>query len=341
MNIIEDTVVDRASWNLFVIENFPPIGAFLQSYEWGTFQEKLGRGIQRMAVQEDGRTVSLFTMVKHKIPIGLSYVYSPRGPVVSNSKRTEDVITAIRDWSSNNLTKSAFLRLEPPVETLEKMEGLIAPKHYLQPRFNHAVRIQDEDEMLMSFHPSTRSNIRRAPKRGVTVERKDNITESELSIFFNMINDTKKRNSGKNAYPGKMYFESLLTTVPSVGEKPDPTQLTLRTYFGYQNGEPAAMHIVLFFAKTATYLFGATMTDKLGSKISTYLHFEGMKDARKFGMEYYDIGGVDSKRWPSLSAFKRQFRGVEFEYVGNIDVPIRKSLYYIYETTRFVRLMLN
>lgn len=62
-----------------------------------------------------------------------------------------------------------------------------------------------------------------------------------------------------------------------------------------------------------------------------------MQEAKGIGMRYYDLGGVDDQIWPSLTDFKRQFRGEEIEYIGNIDIPIQPELYYVYNFFRKAR----
>ena len=55
-----------------------------------------------------------------------------------------------------------------------------------------------------------------------------------------------------------------------------------------------------------------------------------MKEAKWRGYEYYDLGGIDDSRWPSLTNFKRQFRGEETSYIGNIDIPFNRVSYGAY-----------
>ena len=55
-----------------------------------------------------------------------------------------------------------------------------------------------------------------------------------------------------------------------------------------------------------------------------------MIEAKRRGCRYYDLGGIDQQKWPSLTAYKRQFRGKELSYVGNVTLPFRKLLYHAY-----------
>lgn len=319
-------------WNGFVFRHYPPVGGFMQSWEWGQFQEKLGRSVERYFVIDGSEPIAAFTLIKHALPFGMRYGYAARGPVVADSHQDKfaQVCEAIRTWALKEMPDLIFLRLEPPIE--EAPAGLAArdfkvPSYYVQPRYNLTIPLeQTEDEVLMSMHPSTRSNVRRSEKRGVTVDIRTNILKDEYEHFKEMMKDTIQRNSGTNAYPSDAYFDALFAVLSGTD--------ALGTFYGYQNGEPAATHFVLFFGNTATYLYGAAYTKHLSSKVTTYLHWSAMKEAKRRGMKYYDLGGIDDKRWPKLTEFKRQFRGKEFTYMGNIDIPLKPFAYRLYNLMR-------
>jgi vancomycin resistance protein VanK len=266
----------------------------------------------------------------------------PRGPLIAADFAKEEtlphVLAAIAQWAREQLQDLVFVRMEPPLPALAGKigaGGLKIPPYYVQPRFNLVVPLDvSEEKIVGSFHSSTRSNIRRAENRGVTAVFKNRIEKSELEEFFAMVENTIRRNGGKNAYPGSGYFKSFFQTVPMAGEKHDPKKLSVGMFSGYQNGAPAAIHFVVFFGDTATYLYGASYTDRLSSKVSTYLHWAAMREAKARGLKYYDLGGIDDARWPTLTNFKRQFKGQEFAYIGNLDVPIRPLLYRSYNLFR-------
>ncbi|MBI2055724.1 MAG: peptidoglycan bridge formation glycyltransferase FemA/FemB family protein [Candidatus Sungbacteria bacterium] len=339
------TVESRDAWNRFLGENYPPIGAFMQTWEWGAFQESLGRKVGRFFLTDGGENAAAaFTLVRHSLPLGLSYGYVPRGPVMkkhdAEGEASLGLLKTIRAWARENFPRFVFLRLEPPLfSSVAELgdHGFHIPPYYVQPRHNLAVALdKTEDEIVQGFHPSTRSNIRRAERRGVTVEMK-RMSEDDYNQFFLMARDTTLRNSGKNTYPSPDYFRSLVKTIPPLTEIYNPEQLSLGIFYGYQYGQPAAAHFVLFFGKTATYLYGASFSDRLRSKVSTYLHWAAMREAKRRGLEYYDIGGIDEARWPTLTAFKRQFRGNEFHYIGNVDIPLRPAVYHVYNLFRKFR----
>ena len=328
---------EKQMWNRFVREHYPPVGAFMQTWEWGAFQEALGRRTERYFLKKGGEPRAAVALVHHPLPLGLSYAYAPRGPVISrdaSDAEHAEIFGAIRRWAPERFPRSGFVRLEPPVPRLAdavRKSGFVAPPYYVQPRFNLAVPLDlREEEIIAGFHPSTRSNIRRASRRGVEIEMKSALSGSDLEQFFAMAKDTIRRNSGKNAYPTPAYFRSFFETIPIAGSRDEAENLSVGVFSGYRNADPAGIHFVLFFGNTATYLYGASYRNHLNSKVTTSLHWAAMREAKQRGMEYYDIGGIDEAIWPTLTDFKRQFRGKEFCYVGNMDMPVRPLLYRLY-----------
>lgn len=346
MEIQRVTRENRKTWNRFIQQHYPPVGAFMQTWEWGVFQEKLGREVERYFVVDDTAPIAAFMLVRHPLPLHFSYGYMPRGPVIATHAARGngplEIFEFVHNWiKRENLPGMVFVRMEPPLESLKSdllSRGFTIPSYYIQPRYNHTILLDgSEDDILKSFHPSTRSNIRRAENRGVTVELKNDAAEAGWNTFFSMAEATMRRNSGKNVYPQRPYFNALTATVPSITKGHDPAQLSLGTFCAYEYGRPAATNFVLFFGDTATYLYGAANSNALRSKAATYLHWAAMQEARKRGLKYYDLGGIDEARWPTLTNFKRQFRGKEFSYMGNIDIPVRPILYRLYNLARRIR----
>jgi len=338
LTIVPAEESERSAWNRFVAKNHPPIGAFLESWEWGTFQKTLGWGTKRYVVLEGGRTVAVFGMMHYGLPFGFSHGYSPRGPVIAKEEVSEEalhfeILQAIQKWAQGQTDAVIFLRLEPSLPAISKdaeKYGFHRPSYYIQPRYNTAVNLlPSEEKILARFHPSTRSNINRAIRRGVTVVMKRTMTSDDYETFFAMIKSTVKRNGGKNVYPDEHYLRTFIETMPILHEDSvyDPTAPALGIFWALQDGKPAAAHIIVFFANTATYLFGASFAERLSSKAETLLHWSAMREAKRHGMRYYDLGGIDERIWPSLTAFKRQFGGEEFHYVGDVDIPLHPLWY--------------
>jgi O-antigen/teichoic acid export membrane protein/lipid II:glycine glycyltransferase (peptidoglycan interpeptide bridge formation enzyme)/uncharacterized membrane protein (UPF0127 family) len=360
-------IIDRHIWDNFVKCNHPPAGAFLETWEWGEFQKALGHRMERYVIVEyeygykhehererehehehineyshsKTKLVAVFTFACYNLPLKRSYGYLPRGPVILKEYAAEEmehfeIMLAVKDWARRYMRELAFIRMEPSLQHVSPdmaWHGFRIPSYYIQPPYNAVVPLErSETEILARFHPTTRSNIKRAERRGVTCEIKTMFNDEEFSHFFAMIKSTVGRNHGKNAYPSEHYLRTFLATIANATITDSHPELVV--FWGMQDGQPAATHIVIFFGDTAMYLFGASYAHRLNSKVETYLHWSAMREAKRRGMRWYDIGGIDEHIWPSLTSFKRQFGGEELRYVGNIDIPLQPALYYSYNFLR-------
>ena len=69
-------------------------GSFLQSWEWGQFQQSFGRSCRRLKIPSFAKAsadkkdirfendAGQALVIKYDLPLGRSYLYCPRGPVI-------------------------------------------------------------------------------------------------------------------------------------------------------------------------------------------------------------------------------------------------------------------
>lgn len=344
MDIVGVGGSEKSKWNSFICANFPPVGAFLQSWEWGEFKKRLGTKSERFAVKEGDRLLAVAAFEKHAAPFGVSYIYAPRGPVIAkdilgDAKKISILFCSFESHFKARFPGFSFARLEPPLEE----EPLVffkapfyLPRYYIQPRYNETVDLTpSEQDIIAGFSRDMRQDIRAAEKRGIRVLVLENLDKEHYEAFQRMQKDTSGR-AGKNVYPSHGYFDALFSTlVPLSGAKADTP--SIGAFFAFADGAPVACHIVVFFGATATYLYGASYSGKESSKSTSYLHWSAMREAKKHGFNWYDLGGIDPARWPTLTYFKRQFNGREFRYIGNADMVFKPAVYKIYNFLRRLR----
>lgn len=344
MKIINVSAEEKEKWNYFVTEHFPPVGAFLQSFEWGEFKATLNLKIERYALVEKGRWLACFQLEIHTLPFGLQYAYAPRGPLfrkdISTDGEVNTLFTFIASYIQEKYRSYIFVRFEPPyhhVLDCYKVKPFKVLSYYLQPKYNQIIGAETtEEELLKKMSRDIKHDIRAAERIGVVVEMKSSLDQNEKLAFEVMKSDTKKR-SGKNIFPSDLYFTNLINTFGgyklSNNKKP-----SLRFFVANKDGTPVAIYVAIFFAHTATYLYGASYSGTVSSRAPAYLHFRAITGSHKEGFQYYDLGGVDKALWPGLTYFKQQYGGETFEYIGTIDIVIRPILYRVYA---FIKMMLS
>jgi lipid II:glycine glycyltransferase (peptidoglycan interpeptide bridge formation enzyme) len=340
-------VNDLEIWNEFVVQHKPV--QFLQSFEWAEFQQILARKIFRL---KGGWGQSL--VVKYQLPLGKSYFYSPRGPLLSNWDKEiiaefqkqikelairEKVIffrfelpTLLKFWSEgeqNFLTKWS-------IPTSEAMSGLSLRRIAdVQPSKTIILDLsKSETEIISAMHPKTRYNIRLAERRGIKIREGK---PEEIEIFLNLLSKTAKRDNFRS-HPDN-YYRQLVKTGSNfiklfLAEHHGSAPLTARN-------KVLAANLIVFFADTVTYLHGASDDEFKNFMAPHLLQWEVIRQAKHNGYRFYDFWGIDEKKWPGVTRFKMGFvnaddpersrrSGQVIEYPGTFDLVFDKFWYQLY-----------
>lgn len=335
---------DKIRWNDFVLNNK---GSFLQAFEWGEIQEKMGRDVWRMwivdeKVDED-QPIFATQIIKHDLPfIKKSYLYSPHGPVycrgiiekinniygnfVSQKKKYfNEFLDAVRDLCKKE--NAIFFKMEPLLKSeLHKNylaeTALKKSDKEIQPSETIILDLQkSEKELLAEMKPKTRYNINLAQKHGVeTVKVQD---DTQLDKFFNLMKETAKRD--EFSAHSKEHYKKLL------GVNGDNFKNEL--YLAVWDNKILAAAIVNFFNGRATYLHGASSSENRNMMAPYLLHWEIIKDAKNAGYKEYDLWGI-SEKWPGVTKFKQGFGGTEKKYLGAYDLVVDRFWYLIYSFAR-------
>jgi len=187
-----------------------------------------------------------------------------------------------------------------------------------------------EEELLSSMRKTTRYEIKKAMSQNIIIERTTN--EDEIKKFYDLQIKVSKK---KNFVPFSYKF--LLEQFKSFSKDNQVLLMTAK-----MNKDVLAQAFVIFYGSEAVYHYGATT--EAGHKYpgAYLLQWEAIKEARKRGMQRYNLWGVapeinKNHRFYSLSVFKRGFGGEEVEYLHAQDLIIDKKRYiinYLIESVR-------
>lgn len=313
--------MDKQSWNKLVIENLPPFGGFLQSYEWGEFQQSIGREVTRFLYSENNETI-IAQSIRHNLPFGQQYEYIPKGPLGNYSTNT--YLKILRE----NYQNAIFLRLEPSSpDSLAKVKEV-------QPAVTTIVDLtKTEEDILGSMKSKTRYNVRLSSKKGVTYKIHDNL--SALEDFWRLMKQTSVRDHFRS-HP-KTYYEALLKSIGSAGD--------MKAFIATAHYEDRILsaNILIDFANTRTYLHGATSNLHRNVMAQYGLHFYLMQDAKKQGLQKFDFWGIappDANKkhpWFGITRYKLGYGGDIIKMPGTYDF-VRKHIYYgVYSSARKIR----
>jgi len=325
---------NKNDWNKFVIEQN---GLFLQSFEWGEFQESLGRKVWRINI-DDGIIGAVY---QHNLPFKKSFLYCPRGPVfVSHQMLVADCkelfqkfLDKIKEIAERE--NAIFFRIEPEIQIgknllqftdydLRKLSFDVQPSRTLILDLG-----KSEDELLAEMHSKTRYNIRLAEKKEVAVQNLQ--SNLKLQNFFDKFYDLLKETAQRNRYKifSKEHYQKLLGI--------SNEQFSAEIFFAKYKDSILAANMVIFFGNRAIYLHGGSSNRHRNLMAPHLLQWEQIKEAKRRGFKEYDFWGIDKKKWPGVTRFKKGFGGKELEYIGAHDLIFRPLWYFIYRVAKSIR----
>jgi GNAT acetyltransferase-like protein len=300
---------DAAAWDeeLAQLESVPSL---LQTWAWGEVQSHAGWKVERLRLPGGGRASVLLRRTA-----GRWWGYVPRGPIPPAAA------AELRDWARQ--TGLARLRVEPDAPPAAAAElgrlGFRARPDASpqQPRHSSIVPLQaDEDELLGSFKPKTRYNIRLALKRGVQVDR-----THDAEQLVSQTEATEARQGIR--LPRGEYYRRLLELLPWA-----------HVYVARHEGEALAAILVARHAGRAYYLFGGSSGKRRELMPMYAAQWQAMREAAADGLHEYDLWGVPPPEepdhpWHGLMQFKAGFNGEAVEYCGPWESDLRASAVWI------------
>ena len=337
LNVYRDSmyikdIQDQKTWDTFVSQNGPRSGRFLQMWDWGAFQQSVGRKVMRVGFVEEEELVAVAQCILFSLPVGKRYLYCPRGPILESEfvQPASDLDEGFELLKKRE--RVAFIRFEPSFE----------PSVFLRPKPVHATihlhpthtlllnLSPSQEELFANFHQKTRYNIRLAQRHGVQIHCSSD--PKALVSVWPLFEQTAKR--GKFQLHEQAYYAHMLETLSK--EKNVHAFLTIASY----QDQPVAATMSIDCAGTRTYLHGAS-SDSFRHIMAPYLlHWQLIEAARAHAMDWYDWWGImpedatPDHEWSGITRFKKGFGGELVIYPGTYDYVFNPFGYKIYKMLR-------
>jgi len=342
---IDHNYKNKDNWNNFIRKNVKP-ASFLQSWDWGCFNtDELGNNISRVALIENNDLVMAGMTIEKDLPFGRSFLYCPRGLVWAKEYmeiRAQAYGDIMKDLTINYKDK-VFLRVCPPYEYKDYLEGFVKRLNFIRPKILIKTKEPDstwvldldkeEKEIMSGMHHKTRYNIRLADKRGVNVRQsnKDSLNR-DIGIFWDLIQETVSRDKIKSY--SRYYYDKFIKYFFD-----DDKDMMIRLYIAEFENEPLAAAVVVYFGNTATYLYGASSSSKRNLMPNYLLQWHAIRQARKAGMTLYDFWGISDmdRFWSGITRFKKGFGGRMIRFLGSWDYVLEDEWYCIFRLLKMVR----
>lgn len=303
---------------------------FLQSWQWGEFQKQVSGAVWRIGVEGDKRLIASAKLVKKRLPMGRSYFYCGRGPIIAENLPAGLNAENILSFLFNQIAKIAksegamFLRFEPDFNfDRSAFDFQIFKTIDVQPSETLVLDLdKPESELLNNMRQKTRYNIRLAEKKGIKIVEAG---IERFEEFWRILSDTSERDEFN--LHGRSYYKAML--------KMDSDFIKLS--FAQYGGKPLAASLVVFFGDTAAYMHGGSLSQSRETMAPYALQWRNITLAKKMGFKYYDFYGIDEKKWPGVTRFKTGFGGQVIKYPGTFDLVYDPGWYNIYKMVRKIR----
>lgn len=305
-------------------------GNFLQSSIWQDFLSRQNLRSWRATVLENNEVIATCLFYEKKLPFDRSYLYAPKGPVVSENISKEKRIEALelilskaRDVTiKTKRQEEIFFRLE--IDHQQLILPRLKKSPDIQPRDTWVLDLKkDLKDLLADMHTKTRYNIALAKRKGVEIEFSAN--REDIKDFLHLNKKTASRNN--IVTHSDKHYDKLFETLVS--------QRAGELALAKVDGQVVAANILIYFGKAATYLHGASDYNFRKHMAPQALQWASIKRAKEKACEFYDFWGIapedgSKASWEGITRFKKSFGGKAIFSPGTYDLIYNKSWYNLY-----------
>jgi peptidoglycan pentaglycine glycine transferase (the first glycine) len=352
---------EKNLWQKFFDDNCS--SSFLNSWEWGEFQNSLGYPIIRLALFNNKNQLEAISLViKIKSRRG-SFLFVPHGPIISQKLKVKSqnqvklaqklILKLIRNYLLDIAKKENywFIRIAPVLEDKEEYQKIFSDLGFKKaPIYMHAETTWElplinktEEELLSSMRKTTRYLIKKAARDGVLIEKTED--PKALKIFYNLYQETAKREKFtpfsfdfiKKEFDAFSKSKNAMIFLTRIASSNSNQFQPISTNFNY-----LASSIIIFTKNAAFYHQGASLHTKIPA---TYLlQWEAIKEAKNRGCLIYNFWGIydeqrperTPKSWQGLTLFKTGFSGEIKRFLPTQDYIISKKYYLTYLWEKFL-----
>ncbi len=319
MAISIKSIEDKEIWENFVKEQSPSV--VLQSWNWGAFQESLGRKMWRLGMYEGDELIG--TCLCHMIPTKFrTHIYTSNGPVIdweTSGNALKELLNHLQKLAKENNAK--FIRVDPLIHDTKEnntmLENLGLKKSTTNSQAENRWILDitpDEEELLKNMRKNSRYAIRRSTKEGVKVESSTN--PKDFKKFWPLFQHTIET---KRFVPHpKGYYVKQIEAFSKDKQ--------YRVYWAHLDDKILATALIPFYGDSAYYLHAAS-TDEVKNTFPAHaLIWQAILDAKSAGLAYFDFWGIapndDPKHpWAGFTFFKTGFGGFRQDVVRAHDLP--------------------
>lgn len=326
-------IKNKKNWDGFVSSQ--PFYTFLQSWDWGEFNQLMGDDVIRVGFFDADKLmgVSQWVLVHAR---ARTFLFCPHGPLLDweNTALVKAFFKNAKELAVRE--KSLFIRISPALteEAREKKHLAIngfrdAPIH-MHAEASWLLDIsKSEDDILAGMRKTTRYLVRKGITEGVKVEIRGD--EAAMDIFSKMHQGHARRHGYVAFTP------EYLKNEWKAFSKDDYIRVLLATF----NRELLAAAVIIYFGKWGFYYQAASNDMSSRAPASYAILWQAIKEAKRRGLTNFNFWGIapeDKPKhpWAGLTLFKQGFGGYRVNLLHAQDYPLSPFYWpiYIFESLR-------
>lgn len=284
-----------------------------QHPDWEAFQKSIGRTTKWIQVEGAQALV-----VTHQMPLGLTWIEVPRGPLFEDVESLERIMSEIEKYGKKE--KAVFVRLSPFKNLTAHRSPLTATKYDHQPQTSLVIDLeQTEEDILRQMKPKGRYNIKVAQKHGVSIASMENVDD-----FYELLNVTGSRD-GFGIHP-KRYYQKMIDKMPK----------NAKLLLALHHNKVIAGGLFIYLDDWGIYYYGASDNHHRNVMAPYLIQWEAMREAKRRGCKRYDFLGIapegaQNHPWKGVTDFKKKFGGTVKNYPIAQDMVLRLFWYAVYQ----------
>ncbi len=285
----------------------------LQTQQWAQFRKEWGNEV---ALTPFGY------LTLHPLPnTNFKIAMFIKGPAPSI-----EMLNYLKTFARDN--NIIFIKLEPNVQKNSSLikilqdSGAVHGKTLFTPTTFWIDLTKSEEELLASFHPKTRYNIRYAQKNKVQVQ--EDSSSAGFERYLQLMKETVSRDKffAHNQKYHRLMWQNL---------KDDVAHLLVAKY----NSEVITAWIVFVYDGFLYYPYGASTHKYKNVMANNLMMWEAIKFGKSMGLTTFDLWGREPGK--GFTKFKEGYNPQVIEFLGTWDLVINKKLYKAYRAAEKVR----
>jgi len=325
-------ITNKNTWENFLLSCQEK--TFLQSWNWGDFQEGMGNKIWRFGFFDKESLIAVSLVFKIAAKRGKFFLIQ-HGPVVKNNNLREEVLKSlIKELKKmKEQEKVSFIRMNPLWERSKENKSFFqklgfkeAPMHANAYEATWKLDLTpSEEELLMGLRKTTRYLIRQTLKnQEIEVVKSQEL--SDINTYQKLNEEVSQRQ--KFAPFSFKYIKKEFEFFSS------DNQALL--FLGRYRGEIAAAALVVYWSGIGFYHQAASSSKYAKLSIPYLILWEAIKEAKKRGCSLFDFWGyVDPKEnphhpWAGPTLFKMGYGGRAYQYLKTQDLPLTKNYWFTF-----------